>query len=481
MKILYILQTFPKLSETFILNQMTGLIDRGHDIEILAERVPLEEESHEDVLRYDLLRKTQYIHFKNDRTFLDVSNAKKLVTSFDADLIHTHFAVKPADIAFEIFTRIGIPFIITAHAYDIFINPDVTRLKAKFLASKRVITCSQFNKNYLLTLLGKEFDSKIVVNPYGINLSRFNYRERKGDDRIRILYVGRLVEKKGILDGIAAFQQVHKKRPFTELRVIGNGPLLEQAKDRVEETNLTERVHFLGGLTQEKVITEMENADIFLLPSKKAPNGDCEGLPVVILEAQAMGLPVVSTIHTGIPEEVLDGETGILVQEGDVLAMGEGLLKLIESPGLRHQMGKAGRKWVETRFDLGRELHDLETIMMESVAGEKTFLEKRLTIFFPQLLENLQEQISKQAGQIHNLQSLQEQVSQHSHQIQNLQDQMAHHGHQIQNLKDQGIQDSKQIYKFQEFLNRIKQTLVYRFLKKTKELMEGMWWIFKRK
>ena len=468
MKITYILGTWPKLSETFILNQITGLINRGHEIEILACTVPFEEETHEDVLRYDLLRKTHYIQFKNEIAFLDVSNAKKLITSLDADLIHAHFAATPADLAYEIFNRMEIPFIFTAHAYDIFINPDVMRLIAKFLAAKRIITVSQFNKNYLLTLLGKEFDSKISVNPCGINLSRFRYQERKEDKEVKILYVGRLVEKKGILDGIAAFQQVHKKMPLTEFRVIGNGPLFETAISMVEENNLTDSVHFLGGLTQDKVITEMEKADIFLLPSKKASNGDSEGLPVVILEAQAMGLPVVSTLHTGIPEEVRDGETGILVQEGDVMAMGECLLKLIESSELRHKMGKAGRRLIESRFTLARELNELEKIMKESVTGEKVYLEKRTAVFFPQLLENVQEQVSIKRNHI---QQLQEQVSQQGNHIQKLQEQVSQQGNHIQKLQEQVSQQANHIQKFQGFLNLIKQTFLYRYLRNTKKFL----------
>ena len=259
---------------------MTGLMNRGHDFEILACGVPLQEEIHEDVNRYDLLQKTQYVLFKNDITLLNVVNAKKLVASLRTDLIHAHIAAIPPDIAYGIFTRTEIPFIITAHADNTSINPDVFRLMAKFLAPIRGITGSQL---FYLALSGIEFESKISVNLYGINFLRLRYQERNENDRIKILYVERLVEKKESLDGKTPFNKCKKKMPLTEPKVIGNGPRFEQAKDRVEENNLTERVQFPGGLTKEKVITEMKNATILLHAAQKAFHGDPEGLPVGIL------------------------------------------------------------------------------------------------------------------------------------------------------------------------------------------------------
>jgi glycosyltransferase involved in cell wall biosynthesis len=292
----------------------------------------------------------------------------------------------------EMNARIGIPYIVTVHAYDIFTQFDSKDLKTKLMKAEKVITCSQYNRNYLIDLLGDEVNQKLLVQPYGINVSRFDYPNRQPGEHVRVLFVGRLVPKKGVFDVLDAFGHVIEQFPSTELRIAGDGPLLEQAVQRVERSQLKDKVVFLGGLTQNDVIKEMKSADIFILPSKTAPDGDKEGLPVVILEAQAMGLPVVSTLHTGIPEEVLDGETAFLVPEGDVRSMADCLCRLIEEPDLRMQMGKRGREWVENRFNHKLELDNLEKIMLDVVSSRESSINKRINYYFPQVLEHLESQ-----------------------------------------------------------------------------------------
>src|SRR3972149_6590580 len=175
MKIVYLVGSFPKLSETFILNQITGLIDRGYEIEIVACHNPKEEKVHEDVITYNLLERTHYIQYKDEKSLLNTSNVRQLVSCLDADIIHVHFAARPAAIALDILRKIGIPYIITAHAYDIFISPDDEGLRAKFSAAEKVITVSQFNRQYLLDLLGQEFSEKIEVQYLGIDLNKFRF------------------------------------------------------------------------------------------------------------------------------------------------------------------------------------------------------------------------------------------------------------------------------------------------------------------
>jgi colanic acid/amylovoran biosynthesis glycosyltransferase len=399
MKIVYLVDSFPKLSETFILNQITGLIDRGHEVKILALNNPQEKQVHEEINRYNILTKTHYICYRDSSTLLDTANTKALASCLDADLIHAHFATKPTDVALDISMRTGIPYIVTIHAYDIFINPDVMRLKTKFLRAEKVITCSYFNKNYLINLISQGLNRKIDVVPYGINLLRFKYIERKPKEIITVIFVGRLVEKKGILDAIAVCHKVVERSPSVVFRIVGDGPLKGKAMQMVEELNIQSRVNFLGGLTQVRVIEEMKAADIFFLPSLTASNGDSEGLPVVILEAQAMGLPVVSTQHTGIPEAVINGKTALLVPERDTDLMADRICKLIVNPDLRIQMGKAGRNWVESRFDMTNEIEHLEKTMLNVVSSRKVQLNRRVCTYFPQVLEYLEQQIQQQASQ----------------------------------------------------------------------------------
>ncbi|OHB69691.1 MAG: hypothetical protein A2W23_10185 [Planctomycetes bacterium RBG_16_43_13] len=458
MKIVYLVGSFPKLSETFILNQITGLIDRGHEVEIVAYHNPKEEKVHADVIKYGLLEKTHYIQYNNELSLLNTKNVRQLVSCLDADLVHVHFAAKPAEVALNILKKIGIPYIITAHAYDIFISPDVEELRAKFSAAEKVITVSQFNRKYLLDLLGQEFSEKIEVQYLGIDLNKFKFIERGTGGKVAIIFIGRLVEKKGVLDAIEAIHYIIEKHPAVELRIIGEGPQKEEALRKVEEFKIIENVKFLGSLTEDKVTEEMERADIFFLPSVTAPDGDREGLPVVVLEAQAVGLPVVSTRHTGIPEAVLDKETGYLLEEHDTNGMAGRLCELIENPDLRNQMGIAGRKVVEARHELSKEIDRLERLIKEIVQSDKRSVGveyvRRVSQYYAQVMEHLEQQFSQQIRQ---------QEQQFSQQIRQQEQQFSQ---QIRQQEGQIKQLQRIVSEHDGFIKGIQNTIFYRLYKK---------------
>jgi len=155
--------------------------------------------------------------------------------------------------------------------------------------------------------------------------------------------------------------------------MIGNGPLINEVNDLIKELNLNEKIVLLGAQPHSRVLKEMEEADIFFLPSLTAENGDREGIPVSIMEAQATGLPIVSTIHTGIPELVLDGKTGFLVAEKDTKAMAERLKELVMNPELRINMGESGRSQVESIYDREKEIDQLDKLF-RSVCKDKTLV-----------------------------------------------------------------------------------------------------------
>lgn len=372
MKVAYIVNFFPKLSETFILGQITDLIDRGHDVEVISINKPIEEAFHEDINKYKLLGKTHYI-YKNPSD-LGFELDEKLISSLIfTDIIHAHFAAHPAAWALKISRASGIPFVITAHAYDIYINPDVEDLKEKFGNAAKVITTTNYNKDYLSKLLGEKSGANIEIIRYGIDTSKFSLIERKPSGKVKILFIGRLVEKKGATYAIKAFNRVLGEIPDIELRMIGDGPLKDEVNDLIRKLNLDGKVLLLGGQPQSIVLKEIAEADIFFLPSLTAENGDREGSPVSILEAEATGLPIVSTIHTGIPEIVNDGETGFLVPEKDIPAMAERLKELVANPELRIKMGKAARRHVQTYYDRKIEMDNLEELF-------KSLLENRLPV-----------------------------------------------------------------------------------------------------
>jgi glycosyltransferase involved in cell wall biosynthesis len=158
------------------------------------------------------------------------------------------------------------------------------------------------------------------------------------------------VEKKAPHLLILAFSEVHRQRPDAQLRIIGDGPLLPFCRELVRQLRLGDSVEFLGVQPHERVQVEMRRSRGFAQHSIVASSGDSEGTPVAVMEASASGLPVIATDHAGIPDVVVDGVTGFLVDEGDVFAMASSMLKLVEDPMLAQRMGRAGRARVEQQF-----------------------------------------------------------------------------------------------------------------------------------
>lgn len=168
----------------------------------------------------------------------------------------------------------------------------------------------------------------------------------------QILYVGRLVEMKAIIDAIQAFNIIHKKHPETRLIVAGDGPLRKKAQALAHQLNLNSVIDFLGHRIPSDIYNLMHESKIFFLPSKVAANGNKEGTPCAILEAQAIGLPVVSTYHAGIPEIVLNGETALLSQEGDVENLAKSLDTLLSDETLWNSFSEKARKYVRENYSI---------------------------------------------------------------------------------------------------------------------------------
>lgn len=479
MKITCLVNKFPKLSETFVLGQITGLIDRGHDVEIISLTKPTEEIAHEDVNKYGLLQKTHYINKSPSSLGFELNERIVSLLMF-TDLIHAHFVAIPAEWAQNISKMFNIPFIITAHAYDIFINPEPDSLKKKFLNTTKIITISEYNENYLLELLGEEFKSKIEVIRCGINLEDFKYLEREPGKVVKIIIVGRLVEKKGISYAIDAFSKVLAEHQNTELRIIGDGPLKDEISGKIAEQNLGDKIVMLGEQTKSAVIHEMMEADIFFLPSLTAENGDREGIPVSIIEAQATGLPVVSTVHTGIPEAVTEGESGFLVPEKDTDAMAERLDTLIANPELRIEMGKTGRSHVEKYFDQQRELDQLEELFKNVITYNKLISdmpEKQLNTIKQRaklvgdLLNKLdieiQDKIKEIRGKDKEIRGKDREANRKNKDLKKKDEELKLKQHELQ-VKEKDIQNLKRE------LSELKNTLGYKVHKKASNVLENL-------
>ena len=188
---------------------------------------------------------------------------------------------------------------------------------------------------------------KLHVSPNGVDPRQFT---PVAGEPLRLLAVGRLVEKKAPRITIAAFADVLKKFPGARLDMIGDGPLREDCLALIEERGLSRAVNLPGTQSHEQVVEAMRRASMFVQHSVTAANGDTEGFPVSILEAMASGLPVVATRHSGIPEAVIDGTTGILVAENDVSGMAQAIASFLADPAKADAMGAAGRRRVLAHF-----------------------------------------------------------------------------------------------------------------------------------
>jgi colanic acid/amylovoran biosynthesis glycosyltransferase len=262
--------------------------------------------------------------------------------------------------------RSAVPLVVHFHGYDATVH-DVLRRHARtyprmFEVAAGVVAVSRSMRTDLLALGCPE--SKLHYNPYGVDLSQFS-----GADPARsapvFVAVGRLVEKKAPLATIAAFKIAQQHLPGTRLRIIGDGELRTACEQIIRQLRLGDLVTLLGTQSPAVVADELRGARAFVQHSIRAASGDAEGTPVAILEAGAAGLPVIATRHTGIVDVVVNGETGLLVDEGDVVGMAEAMLRLGKDPSLAAAFGTAARTRISTEFSLERSLTRLTAILAE--------------------------------------------------------------------------------------------------------------------
>lgn len=264
----------------------------------------------------------------------------------------------------ELCRELGIRFYAHAHGYDVSarLREPIWRAEyRRYNLADGIITINQGSKRRLIEL-GVEAD-KIHIVPYGIQIPEEAGAPSKGD-YIRCLAVGRMVAKKAPILTLDAFRRAALTCPKLRLDYVGEGELYPAVRDYIRAMALDDKVTLHGGQPHEKVRELMAHADIFIQHSVvDAETGDEEGLPVAILEAMAAGLPVVSTRHAGIPEAVVEGSTGYLVDEGDVAGMAARIDELAADPELRQAMGKAGWRRARECFSDEREIAQLRSVM----------------------------------------------------------------------------------------------------------------------
>jgi len=384
-----ILDSFPAISEKFILSQITGLIDREFNVKLFANRRPKFDTVHQDVLDYKLLNNVKYpydilpIHkgakwirvaqlfFKNilKRPIiilrsLNVLKFKRNALNFkyflyamhfaESDVIICHFGTNGADYVFlkDIFKE-KIKYITVFHAYELTKTKFVQGYSYKELFKKGDIFLPEtFRWKKKLISLGCS-EEKIIVHRNGIDMDDFKYRENGiNNGNINLLTVSRLVEKKGLEYSIRGVAALIDKYPEIQYSIVGEGPLRSDIEELIQSLGMAKHIKLLGMKSTEEIRDLMTQYHIFILTSVTAKDGDQEGLPVSLMEAMMIGMPIISTIHSGIPELITDGVNGFLVPERDVSAIIKKLDYLIANENEWPQIVQKGRKVTETFFEI---------------------------------------------------------------------------------------------------------------------------------
>lgn len=286
-------------------------------------------------------------------------------------LIHAHFGVEGV-YALPLARKLDIPLVTTFHGFD-------ATLSTKSLLASRspswmnyavrrrelarhgdIFLCvSEFIRQRVLELGFPE--DRTSVHHIGIDTQLIQKRDPKGEEPI-VLHVARLVEKKGTEYLIRAFAKISGDFPDMELVIIGDGPLRESLETLVKSLGLKNQVYFIGPQPHSEVMSSMRKATMLVLPSVTANSGDAEGLGMVLLEAAALGIPMIGTQHGGIPEAIVDDKTGFLVAERDTEALAERLHILLADQNRRWAMGLEARAFCEARFDIRHQTEKLEAI-----------------------------------------------------------------------------------------------------------------------
>lgn len=355
-------------SETFIRNQVAAT-DRWNPILMGARKVPSALNAVDDIVLYGSSRSERVFR----KLFLLTgwsARADKVIRSRGVAVIHAHFGTGGVTI-FRTAKRNRIPLVVTVHGYDVTSIELRTgwrgvryrwRMSRMLRYASMVIAVSEFISEQTTQVFGVD-PTRIRVLPVGIPLRTGETVEATRD----LLFVGRLVEKKGVADILAALRLLRTTGITPSLTVVGEGRLRRALEARSIADGLD--VSFVGALPPDEVDAHMRSSRLFVAPSRTAPNGDSEGFGMVFLEAAHAGLPVIAYRHGGVPEAVADGETGILVAEGDIEVLAEAIQSLLLDHDRRAAMAQAAVRRVGAEFNIDVRTEALQSLYDEVRAG----------------------------------------------------------------------------------------------------------------
>lgn len=387
-KIGYVVSTWPRLSQTFVLNEILALERCGLPLRIFSAKAPPAEPVNAKVAQ--VRAPVTYLNFRGRRRAILLANVRIardlpgryfqtmiralryrqlgilrrfFQAGYLADLVHrehvthlhAHFTTAPTQIAMFTHDLVRVPYTFTAHARDIYADTQADLLRAEMECAQAVVTVSEYNREHLYRIK-PDLNGKLRCIDYGLDLSEFSFRWPRASDPPPpiILAVARLVEKKGLGDLILAADILRKRGHSFRLLIIGDGELRHALRHRIAEYGLQGWVTLLGAQPHEKVRLAYERASIFVLPCVVAADGDRDGLPNVLLEAMASGVPVVTTRVVGIPELIESERDGLLTPPSDPPALAEALERLLTNADLHKRLALAARFKIEERFSIDR-------------------------------------------------------------------------------------------------------------------------------
>lgn len=340
-RVAYVVNAFPKLSETFIAGELAELRRRGVEVLILSLREPQETLRHEIVTRGGLV----------ERTVFDRAKFLEALRTFQPDLLHAHFATEPTTTARDLAAQLDRPFTFTAHGYDIYRRPPAD-FAERAAAAGAVLTVSEANARFLTNTLGVPRD-RIHVIPCGVDVRLFQPSPERRAATPTIVCVARLVPVKNLGLLLEACADLRARGVDFRCVLVGEGSCRAELEAARERLGLASVLELVGAAEQKQVLGWWHRATVAALTSER------EGMPVCLMEAAACGVPAVATAVGGIPELVEDGVTGLLVPANDRPALATALERLIRDPNLAARLGTAARRRAEERFSVVQQVDRL--------------------------------------------------------------------------------------------------------------------------
>lgn len=413
-RVIYIVRSWPRLSQTFIVNEVLALERRGVDIEIFAMtrsgesltqpqvaavRAPVTYLDDRGAVGRRRVRDRLAVALREPRRYAstalyawrnpDLSSGYATATTMQcfshavriarhvATLkrngipvahLHAHFIHDPGLVGLFTSRLSGLPYSVTAHARDLYQIPRRS-LTVRSHSARALLTCCEHNMDYLRKALPASGAGHVQVIRHGVELSRFSPKDPgPAGYGARLISIGRLVEKKGYPDLLQACAQLAANGTAFSLVVYGDGPMRTQLEELRDELGLAGVVEFAGEHDSAVIVDALRAADVFVLTSFVTDDGDRDGVPNVVVEAMACGLPVVATTVGGIPEAVEHRSNGLLAEPHDIPTIASHLAELLGDAAMRRQFGKEARRTVETGFDVDAAARELSGVF--GVSGE---------------------------------------------------------------------------------------------------------------